>query len=104
MLACIQSCVACSVDEASTRAPHAAVVPDSHYQWISPDERIQRPFSRERGAALDLAAEYDLCISGNGLTHLHSIGVDTSYVPLAQVGAELTSFPAASLLRALGYG
>ena len=95
ILACIQPCVGCSVDEASTRAPHAASVPDSHYQWISPDERIQRPFSRGRTAALQLAAEYDLCISGDGLAHLHSIGADTSYVPLAQVGAELTTSPPA---------
>ena len=59
--------------------------PDSHFVWLSPDESEELPFSRARYDALSLASQYDLCISGDGLHHLHQIGVDTSYVPLAQV-------------------
>ncbi len=44
----------------------------------------QVPFSRRRQDALELASQYDLCISGDGLTHLQQIGAEASFVPLAQ--------------------
>lgn len=63
----------------------AAAAGDDQLRWVSPDEATVVPFSRQREEALRLAAEYDLCISGDGLTHLHKIGADASFLPLAQV-------------------
>lgn len=34
---------------------------------------------------MSLAAKWDLCISGDGLHHLHQIGAETDYIPLTQV-------------------
>ena len=57
---------------------------DARFEWLSPDERTRLPFQRARRAALGLAAQWDLCCSGDGLHHLHQIGADASYVPLTQ--------------------
>ena len=57
---------------------------DSHFQWLSPSEDACLPFARGRADALALASEWDLCISGDGLHHLHQIGADAAYVPLTQ--------------------
>lgn len=59
--------------------------PDLHYEWVTPDEATRLPFNRDPSANLLLAAEWDLCISGEGLHHLHQIGADLHLVPLAQV-------------------
>jgi hypothetical protein len=61
--------------------------PDSHYEWVSPDERVRLPFSRERGAVLGLAERFDLCISGDALLHIQQHQAESLFVPLAQVGA-----------------
>ena len=77
-------------DESSGKLLHQAeAVDDSHLQWMTPDESITIPFSRDRQSALELASQYDLCISGDGLTHLHKIGADSSFLPLAQVNKHL---------------
>lgn len=79
-------------DESSSKLlHHTEALDDSYLQWMSPDEAVTVPFSRDRQAALELASEYDLCISGDGLTHLHKIGADPSFVPLAQVNLPLPS-------------
>lgn len=61
------------------------VEPDSHFQWITPDEQTQFDFARDQASALQLATEWDLCISGDGLTHLQQIGREAAFIPLAQV-------------------
>lgn len=74
-----------SRDEEALRRSHGAELPDSAFHWLSPDEKTEQPFSRDAASARDLASQYDLCISGDALTHLHRVGADTTYVPLAQV-------------------
>lgn len=77
---------ACSDEEAGSKLlHHSEAADDSQLRWASPDEATVVPFSRRREDALLLASDYDLCISGDGLTHLHKIGADASFVPLAQV-------------------
>jgi cation-transporting ATPase 13A1 len=58
---------------------------DSRFQWVTPDETVRLPFNRGRPDAVSLAAQWDLCISGDGLHHLQQIGADATYVALAQV-------------------
>ncbi len=60
---------------------------DARFEWVSPDERVRRPFARGRRDALALACEWDLCVSGEGLAHLHHVGADAAYVPLTQARA-----------------
>lgn len=64
------------------------VEPDSHFEWASPDEATKLDFSRDRGEILLMASQYDLCISGDGLTHIHQIGAEADFIPLAQVRVE----------------
>lgn len=59
--------------------------PDSHFEWITPNESYQLDFTRDRSAVLQMASEWDLCISGDGLTHLQQIGQEAAFIPLAQV-------------------
>lgn len=61
--------------------------PDSHFQWTTPDDGTQLEFTRDRTAVLQMASEWDLCISGDGLTHLQQIGEEAAFIPLAQVSA-----------------
>lgn len=61
------------------------VEPDSHFEWVSPDESVRKPFSRERGAVLALASEFDLCLGGEALHHIQQIGAAPLFVPLTQV-------------------
>ena len=70
------------------------VEPDSHFEWITPDETTHFDFSRDRETVLQMASEWDLCISGDGLTHLQQIGQEAAFIPLAQV----TNGPQISLL------
>ena len=46
---------------------------------------MTRPFEGDLAAAVSVASEYDLCLSGDALHHLHQQGLDTIYVPLTQV-------------------
>lgn len=59
--------------------------PDSHFEWITPDESSHLEFTRDRAAVLQMASEWDLCISGDGLTHLQQTGQEAAFIPLAQV-------------------
>ena len=63
----------------------AMLEPDAHFQWQSPDEATVIPFSRNRRKALELAAEWDLCIAGDGLHHLQQCGCEADFIPLTQV-------------------
>lgn len=62
--------------------------PDSHFHWTTPDEGTQMEFVRDRTAVLQMASEWDLCISGDGLTHLQQIGQEAAFIPLAQVSPD----------------
>ena len=63
--------------------------PDSHFHWTTPDEATQMNFTCDRTAALQMASEWDLCISGDGLTHLQQIGQEAAFIPLAQVSLNI---------------
>ena len=65
--------------------PENGTEADEEFEWTSPDEAVRKPFTRGRTAALGLAMEYDLCVSGAGLAHLHSIEAEADVVPLVQV-------------------
>lgn len=58
---------------------------DSIFEWTTPDEGLRLPFERSRQSAVSLAADWDLCISGDGLHHLQQIGAEADYIPLTQV-------------------
>lgn len=66
-------------------APPTESEPDEGFEWVTPDESTRLPFVRSPEAALQLAQEWDLCISGDGLLHLQHIGAEPVYIPLAQV-------------------
>ena len=66
-------------------APPTESEPDEGFEWVTPDEGTRLPFVRSPEAALQLAQEWDLCISGDGLLHLQHIGAESVYIPLAQV-------------------
>ena len=66
-------------------APPTESEPDEGFEWVTPDESTRLPFIRSPEAALQLAQEWDLCISGDGLLHLQHIGAEPVYIPLAQV-------------------
>ena len=63
--------------------------PDSHFEWITPTESSHLEFTRDRAAVLQMASEWDLCISGDGLTHLQQTGQEAAFIPLAQVLLDL---------------
>lgn len=64
----------------------SVVEPDAHYCWVSPDEKTSVPFSREWAEVHALACEYDLCLTGDALTHIQQLGLEDYFVPLTQVG------------------
>lgn len=37
---------------------------DGEFEWLSPNERVRVPYSRNWPDLLQLAAEYDLCLTG----------------------------------------
>lgn len=75
--------------------------PDSHFEWITPDESSQLEFTRDRAAVLQMASEWDLCISGDGLTHLQQTGQEAAFIPLAQVFARVSPDQKELVLRTL---
>ena len=76
--------------------------PDSNFQWITPDESSCFHFSRDRLTVLQMSRQWDLCISGDGLTHLQQIGHETAFIPLAQVCTFLTPACSAMLEKLVG--
>ena len=56
-------------------------------------------FTRDRLAVLQMASEWDLCISGAGLTHLQQTGQEAAVIPLAQVSLNLCQVPGKSNKR-----
>lgn len=85
-------CCTCREDELRSQIHnHDMALSDDHFRWLSPDRTVDLPFCRSPAAALEVASTHDICISGDGLTHLHRIGADPVYVPLAQVCILLSS-------------
>ncbi|CAL8460618.1 g147 [Coccomyxa elongata] len=74
---------------------------DSIFEWTTPDEGLGLPFERSRQSAVSLAAEWDLCISGDGLHHLQQIGAEADYIPLTQVFARVSPDQKELILRTL---
>mmetsp|Transcript_35059 Transcript_35059/g.99382 ORF Transcript_35059/g.99382 Transcript_35059/m.99382 type:complete len:1266 (-) Transcript_35059:109-3906(-) len=62
-------------------------LPDSEFEWVSPDESVREPFSRERRDIAALAVTHDLCLPGDGITHAGLAGCLDTLVPLTQVFA-----------------
>lgn len=58
---------------------------DSEYQWLSPDESVRIPYSREWGPLLQLASEWDLAVSGEALGYVEGLGLGQQLIPLCQV-------------------
>ena len=83
---CLHLFYSCSAPSASNgRSPGGAEDSSASFEWRSPDEAVTRPFEGDLAAAVSVASEYDLCLSGDALHHLHQQGLDTIYVPLTQV-------------------
>jgi hypothetical protein len=83
---CLDLFYSCSAPSVSNgRSPGGAEDSSASFEWRSPDEAVTRPFEGDLAAAVSVASEYDLCLSGDALHHLHQQGLDTIYVPLTQV-------------------
>jgi len=62
-----------------------------YWQWTSPDDSIAEPFQTNNPeAAWQLVADYDLCVTGDGLSYMVRVGADKLYIPLIQVFARVT--------------
>ncbi|KAL6770987.1 hypothetical protein ACKKBF_B33495 [Auxenochlorella protothecoides x Auxenochlorella symbiontica] len=59
-------------------------------EWVSPDESLRLPFDPALGAAAALAADHDLCLTGDALAALAATGAAPAYVPLTSVFARVT--------------
>lgn len=80
--------VACPLqghDRSATEDHTVALDLDSEYHWQTPDERTSIPFTRDRRQALELASQWDLCITGDSLLHLQFRRCEADFIPLAQV-------------------
>lgn len=52
--------------------------------WVSPDEALRIPFSRARPDLLLLASQHDICLNGDSLAYIESIGLAPFVIPLVQ--------------------
>ena len=73
-----------SVRQHNTVGHMEEMEPDSHYEWVTPDESERIPFSREEANAVALATQWDLCLSGDALLHVQQHGLERLFVPLVQ--------------------
>eukprot|EP00271_Cylindrocystis_brebissonii_P001230 TRINITY_DN11558_c0_g1_i1.p1 TRINITY_DN11558_c0_g1~~TRINITY_DN11558_c0_g1_i1.p1 ORF type:complete len:1051 (-),score=197.83 TRINITY_DN11558_c0_g1_i1:735-3746(-) len=60
------------------------------FQWLSPDETTCIPYSSEPSSVLELSAEFDFCVAGDGLAMLQRTGALARVVPLLQVFARVS--------------
>ncbi|GMH40341.1 hypothetical protein BSKO_08245 [Bryopsis sp. KO-2023] len=67
-----------------------AAVVDRNYEWISPDEKTVIPFSARRKDLLRVAANWDMCITGDALPYLMKRGVASFVIPMVQVFARVS--------------
>eukprot|EP00775_Hariotina_reticulata_P005162 gene5162-5400_t len=68
-----------------------SVEADLEYEWATPNERLHIPFSRSWEELLLLAAEYDLCLTGDALSHIEAVpGLGRQVIPLVQVFARVS--------------
>ena len=59
----------------------------SALEWVSPDERTREQYNSDPSEAVQLAQQYDLCLTGDALQRLHDAGASNTYIPLTQVDA-----------------
>lgn len=78
--------------------------PDSHFQWLSPDETCRLPFSRDSDQVLALARQYDLCLGGDSLQHIENIKAAALFIPLIQVFARTSPQQKELILKVLRSG
>eukprot|EP00892_Ulva_mutabilis_P012294 jgi/Ulvmu1/9437/UM052_0001.1 len=57
---------------------------DEHFSWRSPDESTVEPFQPDRVAVVQLALQYDLCVTGDGLRHCTLAGIDDVVIGCTQ--------------------
>lgn len=58
---------------------------DRNFEWVSPDEAAVIPFSASRSSLLEIAANWDLCITGDSLSYLLKRNVASFVIPMVQV-------------------
>eukprot|EP00892_Ulva_mutabilis_P007065 jgi/Ulvmu1/4730/UM020_0014.1 len=63
---------------------------DEHFSWRSPDESTVEPFQPDRVAVVQLALQYDLCVTGDGLRHCTLAGIDDVVIGCTQVFARVS--------------
>eukprot|EP00879_Flechtneria_rotunda_P011646 GHRR01012166.1.p1 GENE.GHRR01012166.1~~GHRR01012166.1.p1 ORF type:complete len:806 (+),score=277.48 GHRR01012166.1:722-3139(+) len=63
---------------------------DAEFEWLSPNEQVRLPFQRSWDQVLLLAAEYDLCLTGDALAHIEGAGLAKKVIPLVQVFARVS--------------
>ncbi|CAG9462154.1 unnamed protein product [Pedinophyceae sp. YPF-701] len=88
-------------ESASAGAKAAAAMPDSAFAWTAPDRSVVVPFSRKPGAAAQVAEQYDLCVTGDGLSHAAAVGVADEVIAQAQVFARTTPEQKEIIVRSL---
>lgn len=59
--------------------------PDTHFEYRSPDGATVLPFRRDAKSIEEVAADYDICVTGDALTHAHGCGLLPALVPYVQV-------------------
>lgn len=63
---------------------------DEHFSWRAPDDSHIVPFAPERSAVVQLALNYDLCVTGEGLQHCCVAGIDDVVIGCCQVSLQIS--------------
>ena len=56
-----------------------------HFSWRAPDDSHVVPFTPDRSAVVQLALNYDLCVTGEGLQHCCNAEIDDVVISCCQV-------------------
>ena len=72
----------------SDAQPSSGALSEADFAWLSPDETEKIPFSGEKDALLQLAAEWDLCVTGEAFPFLERRKLCSFVLPLIQVPPE----------------
>lgn len=59
--------------------------PDTNFEYRTPEGAFVRHFSPDPSSLGELATDYDICVTGDALTHAHGKGALDSLVPVVQV-------------------
>eukprot|EP01025_Chloroclados_australasicus_P006477 TRINITY_DN12088_c0_g1_i1.p1 TRINITY_DN12088_c0_g1~~TRINITY_DN12088_c0_g1_i1.p1 ORF type:complete len:850 (-),score=59.08 TRINITY_DN12088_c0_g1_i1:220-2442(-) len=74
---------------------------DDEFEWVSPDEAIRIQFANDKAQILQVAKQFDLCMSGDALAYAHNHGFDSFMIPLVQVFARVTPNQKEIILKTL---